>query len=126
MSPTFKRSIPILRMFDVAKAREFYVDYLGFTVDSEHRFHESAPLFMAISRDGMQLFLSEHHGDGSPGAHIYIEMSGLETFHRELAAKRYRYANPGIETKEWGTREVCVADPSGNKLIFSERISGNA
>ena len=24
---------PILRIFDEAKAREFYVDYLGFTVD---------------------------------------------------------------------------------------------
>ena len=42
MPPTLKRSIPILRMFDVAKAREFYVEYLGFTVDFEHRFNENA------------------------------------------------------------------------------------
>jgi hypothetical protein len=41
------RVIPTLRMFDVAKAREFYLDYLGFTVDFEHRFHDNAPLFMA-------------------------------------------------------------------------------
>lgn len=31
-------------MFDIAKTREFYLDYLGFTVDFEHRFHDNAPL----------------------------------------------------------------------------------
>lgn len=30
--------IPILRIFDEAKAREFYVGFLGFTVDWKHRF----------------------------------------------------------------------------------------
>jgi hypothetical protein len=32
---------PILRSFDEAKAREFYIDYLGFSVDWEHRFEQS-------------------------------------------------------------------------------------
>ena len=32
--------VPILRMFDEAKTREFYCDFLGFTVDWEHRFEE--------------------------------------------------------------------------------------
>ena len=32
------RITPILRIFDEAKAREFYVDFLGFKVDWEHRF----------------------------------------------------------------------------------------
>jgi catechol 2,3-dioxygenase-like lactoylglutathione lyase family enzyme len=109
-------------MFDVKKAREFYLDYLGFAVDFEQRFHETAPLFMGISRGGLQLFLSEHHGDGSPGIHVVVEVDGVEALHRELATKKYEYMNPGIETREWGTREVCVVDPSGNQVIFSERI----
>ena len=29
---------PILRIFDEAKAKEFYVDFLGFSVDWEHRY----------------------------------------------------------------------------------------
>jgi catechol 2,3-dioxygenase-like lactoylglutathione lyase family enzyme len=36
MATVFKRVVPILRIFDVAKTREFYVDYLGFSVDFEH------------------------------------------------------------------------------------------
>lgn len=35
---TFDKTIPILRMFDEAKAREFYLDFLGFSVEFEHRF----------------------------------------------------------------------------------------
>lgn len=33
--PTF-RAIPILRIFDLAKAKEFYVDFLAFRIDWEH------------------------------------------------------------------------------------------
>jgi hypothetical protein len=29
---------PVLRCFDEAKTREFYLDFLGFKVDWEHRF----------------------------------------------------------------------------------------
>jgi catechol 2,3-dioxygenase-like lactoylglutathione lyase family enzyme len=108
-------------MFDVAKAREFYIDYLGFKVEFEHRFHDDAPLFMGISRDGLMLYLSEHHGDGSPGVHVVVETTGVDDLLEELKSKHYRYMNPGIQDQEWGTRELGVVDPSGNKICFSER-----
>lgn len=123
MSATFKQTIPVLRMFDVLKTREFYLDYLGFSVDFEHRFYDGAPLFMGISRAGVTLFLSEHHGDGTPGTHVVVQMSGLDDLHAELHAKNYRYMNPGIETREWGAREMCVVDPSNNRIYFSEAIA---
>ena len=34
----FHPVVPILRSFDEGKAREFYVDWLGFRIDWEHRF----------------------------------------------------------------------------------------
>src|SRR5579859_401344 len=121
MSSLLQRTIPVLRMFDVAKAREFYIDYLGFKVEFEHRFHDNAPLFMGISRDGVMLYLSEHHGDGSPGVHVIVDTTGVDDLLDELKAKHYRYMNPGIQDQEWGTRELGVVDPSGNKIYFSER-----
>ncbi|MBL8592018.1 MAG: hypothetical protein JNK01_04985 [Devosia sp.] len=33
MTLTYLQTVPILRSFDEAKAREFYIDWLGFTVD---------------------------------------------------------------------------------------------
>jgi hypothetical protein len=121
MAISLKRTIPILRIFDVIKAREFYLGYLGFSVEFEHRFDSGAPLFMGISRDGLTLFLSEHHGDGTPGAHIVVEMTGVDELDRELRAKSYRYMNPSIQTQEWGTRELTVYDPFNNHVTFSER-----
>lgn len=38
----FERTAPIMRIFDVAKAHEFYLGFLGFTVDWEHRYGDNA------------------------------------------------------------------------------------
>ena len=63
----FGKTVPILRMFDEAKAKEFYVDFLGFAIDWEHRFESGAPLYMQVSLGSFQLHVSEHYGDGTPG-----------------------------------------------------------
>src|SRR5260370_32162921 len=52
MTPRFTRTIPTLRIFDSGKAREFYIGFLGFKVDFEHRFEPDLPLFMQISLGG--------------------------------------------------------------------------
>ena len=93
----FGKTTPILRIFDEAKAREFYVDFLGFRVDWEHRFEEGLPLSMQISKDDCIIHLSEHHGDCSPGAAIWIETNELEALQKQLLAKDYKYARPEIE-----------------------------
>ncbi|MDB5490118.1 MAG: bleomycin resistance protein [Reyranella sp.] len=112
--------IPILRIFDIAKAKEFYLDFLGFTWDWDHRFDDNAPLYAQVSRAGVLLHLSEHHGDGAPSSHITIQTKGIAEFHRELTEKKYRYARPGLEDQPWGARTVSVSDPFANKLTFSE------
>jgi catechol 2,3-dioxygenase-like lactoylglutathione lyase family enzyme len=90
MAIEFQSVIPILRIFDIAKADEFYLEYLGFKVDWDHRFDDNAPLYRQVSRGGLVLHLSEHHGDGSPGAHVRVAMKGLVAYHGELQAKTYR------------------------------------
>jgi uncharacterized glyoxalase superfamily protein PhnB len=119
----FGKTTPILRIFDEAKAREFYVDFLGFRVDWEHRFEEGLPLYMQISKDGCIIHLSEHHGDCSPGAAMRIETNELEAFQKQLLAKDYKYARPGIEEMPWGSRDMSVRDPFGNRLTFTSAIS---
>jgi catechol 2,3-dioxygenase-like lactoylglutathione lyase family enzyme len=115
---SFGRTIPILRIFDEAKAREFYVGFLGFAIDWEHRFAPDLPLYMQVSKDGCVLHLSEHYGDGAPGAAIRIATSDLEGFHSELNSKRYKYARPGIDDQPWG-KDMSISDPFGNKLTFT-------
>lgn len=117
-------AVPILRMFDVAKARAFYVDFLGFRVDWEHRFEPALPLYMQVSRDGCVLHLSEHHGDCSPGAAIRIDCDDIDALHAEITAKGYGYARPGIDATPWGTREMSVTDPFHNRVTFAQHVTG--
>jgi uncharacterized glyoxalase superfamily protein PhnB len=117
------KTTPILRIFDEAKAKEFYVAFLGFQVDWEHRFEPGLPLYMQVSKDACVLHLFEHHGDCCPGAAMRIEVSGLDVFQAELRSKDYKYARPGIEAMPWGTRGMSVTDPFGNRLTFTTRIS---
>lgn len=119
----YEQAIPIVRIFDVAKAHEFYLGFLGFSVDWEHRFHPNAPLYTQVSRGDLKLHLSEHAGDATPGGNMVIYMEGIRSFHAELLAKNYRYMRPGLEEAEWGL-EVTVIDPFNNHMRFIERQAG--
>ena len=46
----FGKTKPILRIFDEEKAKEFYINFLGFRVDWEHRFEEGLPLICKSQR----------------------------------------------------------------------------
>lgn len=116
----FDQTVPILRIFSVDKAKEFYLDFLGFALDWEHRFADDFPLYMQISRGALCLHLSEHHGDACPGSTVFVRMRGVEALHRELTAKSYRYLRPGVERAPWGARVMEVTDPFGNRIRFNE------
>jgi hypothetical protein len=115
----FEPAVPIVRIFEVAKAHEFYLGFLGFKVDWEHRYGENFPLYTQISRGSLRLHLSEHAGDATPGGNMVVYMRGAEAFQRELAGKHYRYMKPGLERVE-GRLEVTVIDPFGNRIRFME------
>ena len=70
--PYLQTAIPVLRIFSVEKAKEFYLGFLGFTWDWEHRFADNFPLYAQVSRSGIVLHLSEHHGDACPGSATMI------------------------------------------------------
>ncbi|MDQ1144088.1 catechol 2,3-dioxygenase-like lactoylglutathione lyase family enzyme [Bacillus sp. SORGH_AS 510] len=119
---TMKSPVPIFRIFDEEKAREFYLNFLGFQVDWEHRFEEDFPLYMQVTNGTCVLHLSEHYEDACPGGAIRIEVENLKELHSDLILKNYKYARPGIETTPLKTREVRIGDPFGNRIVFFENI----
>ena len=109
----FSRVVPVLRTFDTEKATQFYVDYLGMSVDWEHRFEPGLPLYRQVSRGDLVLHLTEHHGDSTPGSVVYTYMRGVRDLHAELAEKAsVGHNNPGLESVD-GRTEVQVVDPFG-------------
>ncbi|MGD9477646.1 glyoxalase superfamily protein [Shinella sp. G-2] len=115
----FEQAVPIVRIFDVAKAHEFYLGFLGFSVDWEHRYGDNFPLYTQVSRGGLRLHLSEHAGDATPGGNMVVYMKGIRAFQKDLIGKNYRYMKPGLEDE--GSRlEVEVTDPFQNRIRFME------
>lgn len=115
-------AIPIVRIFSESKAKEFYLDFLGFALEWEHRFEEKFPLYAEIKRGDLTIHLSEHHGDATPGSSMFVPVRDIDALQRELLAKNYTYAKPGVEDTPWG-RDMEVTDPFGNRIRFSERSS---
>ncbi|HEY5335537.1 MAG TPA: glyoxalase superfamily protein [Mycobacteriales bacterium] len=120
------RVIPILRIFDEARARDFYVGYLGCSVDWEHRFDGQGPVYLQVSRGSLVLHLSEHHGDGTPGTTVYVGAVGVRELHAELHAKDYPYLNPGLGPSPGDDKAgtcLTLLDPFGNTLRIDERTT---
>lgn len=122
MAIAFQKTIPILRIFDEVKAREFYCDYLGFTIDWEHRFEADMPLYMQVSRGDLVLHLSEHYGDACPGSTVFVNMTGIEALHAEIGAKKYKYYRPCVERAPWNAKTMELIDPFGNHLRFNQDV----
>jgi uncharacterized glyoxalase superfamily protein PhnB len=120
---SLKCPAPLLRMFDEALSREFYVTLLGFEVLFEHRYEPGLPLYMAVKRGGCELHLTGHHGDCSPGAGLRIACDDIDAFAAEINAKHHRHARAQVQTMPWGTRDFTVTDPSGNRLTFTNAVS---
>ena len=126
MAVSVLQTIPILRIFDEAKAREFYVDFLGFQIDWEHRFEPNSPLYMQVSRGGCVLHLSEHYGDACPGSTVFVRLTGIDELHAELTAKQFKYLRPGLEIAPWNAKCMEVIDPFGNRIRFNEDLPKRA
>lgn len=110
---------PILRSFDEARARAFYIDFLGFDLVFQHRFDPGAPLYLGLRKGDCAIHLSEHYGDGTPGSAVRIPVDDVVAYAAALRAKGHRNARPGEpEEMPWGSREITINDPAGNRLTF--------
>jgi catechol 2,3-dioxygenase-like lactoylglutathione lyase family enzyme len=119
---TLEPPIPVLRVFDAALARRFYVDWLGFRIDWESRAGPDGPRYIQIARGPVVLHLTEHYGDCSPGAKVVVNTDDVEALHRELAGRPNPDMRPGVGVAPWNAKVMEVIDPFGNRLCFNQRL----
>ena len=99
-------AVPILRVSDVDQALPWW-GRLGFIEEFRHQFEPGWPRFVGIRRDECRIYLSEHEGDASGPALVYLWVSDVE----EVAAE---FGVP-IEEMPWA-RDCEVVDPDGNRV----------
>ena len=118
-----EKAIPVLRVFDHTKTIEFYVDWLGFTVEWEHK-PVDTPFYMQVSIRGVAINLSQHHGECSPGGLVLVSgFKNLKDYHQLLINKQYPFMRPGLEKVPWDadTISMTVIDPFYNRIEFCEQ-----
>ena len=114
------QTIPIIRIIDEEKAKAVYLDFLGMNLDWEHRFEADSPIYMQVSKDNLVFHLSEHSGDCTPGAKIFVNVKEFDELFEEISSTTYQYCKPAIETAPWGNRVFTVIDPFSNSVLFHE------
>lgn len=117
----FTEVCPIFRILDEKKAKEFYVDFLGFSIKFEHRFADNMPLYIGLELGNFELHLTEHKGDATPHSGVYLEMvSGLKNYHESLLEKDLGFNTPELQESGFGTICLDLTDPFNNRLSFNE------
>jgi len=121
-------TIPVLRIFSVEAAVQFYVDFLGFELDfGGPAGGPGTEYYGQISRAATTLQLTEVGYDPGPGATVLIWLDGVEQLREELNERRQQVRvwgpavwAPELEAAPWGARVLTLADPFGNHLHFNE------
>ncbi len=75
---------------------------------------------MQVSRDGLVLRLTEHFGDGAPGACFPVDDLGAKALHAKLSAKNDPYWRSGDPKTAAGRPQLTPVDPFGNELYLGE------
>jgi catechol 2,3-dioxygenase-like lactoylglutathione lyase family enzyme len=115
VDPWPEETIPVLLVADADVAVRWY-ERLGFHEEWRHRYEPGFPAFVSVRRGddraGVRLFLSEHRGDGSPGASFSLRVDDIALIAAEF----------GVEVHDAGSRlEVHLTDPDGNGLSIGAR-----
>ncbi len=120
--------IPTVRCSNMKKSLAFYTGVLDFArVDGDDNLDD--PSFSVLLREGDQLFLSSHRGDGEFGQAIAITTDDVDALFRKFRERGLRTpGNPdapkqvheGPIDQTWGTREFYVDDPDSNTLRFMQ------
>ena len=89
-------SIPVIRMLDEARARAFYVEFLGFSIDWEHRSGEGSPLYMQLRHGDSLLHLNGHAEEDAPVSEVRIPVRGVENYCEYLRGKTAEGSEPRL------------------------------
>ncbi len=105
--------LPVLPARDLAEARAFYVDWLGF---AEVVYSDEA--YLIVRRDSMELhFWRTPDRNLAENTSCYIRGGQVPALYAEYAARGVPQLS-AFETRPWGMKEFYIHDPSGVLLRF--------
>jgi catechol 2,3-dioxygenase-like lactoylglutathione lyase family enzyme len=113
-------AVPFVRVRELARSLEFYVDHLGFREVGRYCPEPDLPGRVVIARGGVTLTLTERD-EAAFGGLVSLHTSELETVFHELAARGVTIDLAPTDMP-WSLREMHLRDPDGNHLHFVQSI----
>jgi catechol 2,3-dioxygenase-like lactoylglutathione lyase family enzyme len=116
-----ERAIPILPTEDLAAAKAFYVDGLGFRVTFEAS-EDGRSGLLGIARGTIELTLDCPMQGHGRNACVALQVDDADIYYREWSAKAGVLRAP--KNEDWGARTFDLLDPSGNTIFVMGPVSG--
>ena len=120
-SYTLGSSIPVLRMLDEENSKRFYVGFLGYEIEWEHRFRDSpeSPLYMQLRQGASVLHLNGHADQDAPTAEVRVPVRHLGAFCQTLRERSGNQVMDAVDPRNEGrSTDLNLYDPSGNLIVF--------
>lgn len=121
--------VPVVKCADIDRAITHYTEVLDFELVGVWP-ERADPAYGFLVRDGEELHLSSHAGDGSPGQSILVLVDDVDAVFAAISAHghdaSHRTESPLHQApvnQTWGTRDWAVDDPDGNKIVYIQRLS---
>jgi catechol 2,3-dioxygenase-like lactoylglutathione lyase family enzyme len=107
---------------DQDRAREFYVEKLGFELQSDESYGEQSRWLEVVppGADTALTLVKPHdrsHPDPGGAAHIVFEADDIDATYEELKSRGVEFTQPP-EKQEWGRTMALFADPDGNAFVL--------
>lgn len=109
-----ERAVPILPVDDLQRAREFYVDQLGFEVSFQAS-DDGHNGLLGVRRGSIALTLDCPMSGHGRDACVAIEVEDADRYYDEWRSRVPIPSPPRNE--EWGARTFGLVDPFGNTLF---------
>ena len=116
-----EKAIPILPTEDLAAAKTFYVDRLGFRVTSEVSEDGHSGL-LAVARGGIEITLDCPMDGHGRNACVALHVDDTDRYYQEWSSRVNVLRPPKDE--DWGARTFDLLDPSGNTIFVMGPITG--
>ena len=116
-----ERAVPILPADDLAVAKAFYVERLGFSVTFEAS-EDGRSGLLGLERGTIQLTLDSPMRGHGRDACVSLHVDDTDAYYSEWSPKVKVLRAPRDEA--WGARTFDLLDPSGNTIFVMGPASG--
>ncbi len=118
-----EKAIPQLPVDDLATAKAFYIDQLGFRIAWEVSEDGHSGL-LGIARGGIEITLFSPQAESGHGrdACVALQVEDTDAYYNEWSPKVKVLRAPKDEP--WGSRTFDLLDPSGNTLFVMGPLTG--